>query len=91
MFFLPALLLGIPTPLVTTFALRIDARTGQPSDRAIKSDQLVAKQGFRRSWFRFNEPLLSTGTSLAELPVFSDDFVPVERMISSLLLTREGR
>jgi len=25
-----------------------------------------------------------------ELPVFTDDFVPVERMISSLLLTTEG-
>ena len=61
------------------------------SDRAIEFDRLVAKQGFRRSWFRFNEPLLKTGTPLDELPIFTDNFVPVERMISSLLLTREGR
>ena len=61
------------------------------SDRKIGADLLEASSGLRRSWFRINEPLEKTGTAMSELPVFSDDFVPVERMISSLLLTSQGR
>ncbi|MGD8838108.1 MAG: fused MFS/spermidine synthase [Gammaproteobacteria bacterium] len=60
------------------------------SDKAIHSDVLDSRQGLQRSWLRINEPLQRTGTPLDRLPVFSDDFVPVERMISGLLLTREG-
>ena len=60
------------------------------SDREIVDDVLESTRGFRRSWLRINDPLSRSGTPLAELPVFSDDFVPVERMISDLLLTREG-
>ena len=60
------------------------------SDRVIESDVFEASRGFRRSWLRINEPLARSGTPIADLPVFSDDFVPVERMISNLLLTREG-
>lgn len=78
----------------------LDQIPGQPqrmtyvisaSEQAIDQDILTSDQGFRRNWIRINEPLLNSGTSLAELPVFTDDFVPVERMISDLLLTHEGR
>jgi len=61
------------------------------SEKAIDQDILVSSQGIRRDWIRINEPLLTSGTSLADLPLFTDDFVPVERMISDLLLTYEGR
>jgi hypothetical protein len=61
------------------------------SDRKIAEDILDSSQGLQRRWLRINEPLLRSGTTLDELPVFSDDFVPVERMISGLLLAREGR
>ena len=60
------------------------------SDSRIDEDVLLSSRGFRRQWFRINEPLSNSGTRLEQLPVFSDDFVPVERMISSLLLTDEG-
>ena len=60
------------------------------SDRAIRGDVLDARRGFERRWYRVNTPLMSVGTPMHELPVFTDDFVPVERMISSLLLTTEG-
>jgi len=60
------------------------------SERRIENDLLRASRGFERSWLRINEPLAATGTPFDSLPVFSDDFVPVERMISNLLLTREG-
>jgi spermidine synthase len=60
------------------------------SNSGIDSNVIVATSGFRRQWLRINEPLANSGTALAELPVFTDDFVPVERMISSLLLSAEG-
>ncbi len=60
------------------------------SDRPIQQDILRASQGFERAWFRVTVPLLNSGTALADLPVFTDDYVPVERLISTLLLTSEG-
>ena len=60
------------------------------SGNKIQDDILYARRGFRRSWYRINGSLLSTGTPLEELPVFTDDFVPIERMISKLLLSAEG-
>jgi hypothetical protein len=61
------------------------------SDRPIAGDILESRRGLQRRWLRINEPLMNSGTPLDRLPVFSDDFVPVERMISDLLLAREGR
>ena len=60
------------------------------SNKEIKDDTLQARRGFKRSWYRINTPLVSVGTSMDVLPVFTDDFVPVERMIARLLLTAEG-
>ena len=60
------------------------------SQAKIHDDLLRSTSGFQRQWFRINQPLAKTGTALNDLPVFSDDYVPVERMISSLLLTTEG-
>lgn len=60
------------------------------SDMAFDDNIFYAQRGFERRWLRINEPLLSSGDTLADLPVFSDDFVPVERMIADLLLTRQG-
>lgn len=60
------------------------------SDRRIDDDLLTASRGLSRQWLRINEPLMRAGTPLEQLPVFSDDYVPVERMISRLLLTRHG-
>jgi spermidine synthase len=56
------------------------------SEQAIGRDVLESRDGLRRAWLRINEPLENTGTALSDLPVFSDDFVPVER-----LLTPEGK
>ena len=61
------------------------------SNSIIQNDVLHAQRGFERSWYRINKPLLSTGTPMAELPIFTDDYVPVERLIANLLLTAEGR
>jgi hypothetical protein len=60
------------------------------SNSRIDNDVLASVHGFKRQWLRINEPLSNSATRLEQLPIFSDDFVPVERMISSFLLTAEG-
>jgi hypothetical protein len=35
--------------------------------------------------------LVATGTPMDDLPVLSDDFVPVERLVGRLLTTELGR
>jgi len=60
------------------------------SNKEIIDDTLDATRGFERRWYRINRPLMSVGTPMHELPIFTDDFVPVERMIADLLLTPEG-
>jgi spermidine synthase len=52
--------------------------------------QLESAQGFARTWFRVTEPLLNTGTPPGLLPVLRDDYVPVERLVSRLLLGVSG-
>jgi len=61
------------------------------SDRPLRSSRINSRQGFNRQWFRVNKPLLLSGTSIEELPVFRDDYVPVERLIADLLLSAEGK
>lgn len=61
------------------------------SDRqTLESEYFMAQAGLRRSWYKITVPLLAGRTGLDELPVFTDDYVPVERMISDLLLTSKG-
>lgn len=51
---------------------------------------ILARQGFKRQWIRVNQPLLASGTDIQLLPLLSDDFVPVERLLSSLLFSSKG-
>jgi len=61
------------------------------TNKAAMPDTLVAQRGFRRSWHRVTGSILDTGTPVADLPILTDDYVPVERLISPLLLTELGR
>ena len=53
-------------------------------------ERIVAQQGYKRQWLRINQPLLAAGTDIQSLPLLSDDFVPVERLLSSLLFSSKG-
>jgi hypothetical protein len=44
----------------------------------------------QRSWYRIDAPLAATGTPMAALPILTDDYVPVERLVSALLYGRYG-
>ncbi len=51
---------------------------------------IESEQGFDRTWFRVTAPVLETGTPLDRLPVLTDDYVPVERLVARLLLSQSG-
>jgi len=48
-----------------------------------------ARRGFRRAWSRMTEDIMAFGTPPAELPVLTDDYAPVERLIAGLLLGKD--
>jgi spermidine synthase len=51
---------------------------------------ILSQQGFRRQWVQINQPLMASGTDIQSLPLLSDDFVPVERLLASLLFSKKG-
>ena len=51
---------------------------------------IIAQSGLEGQWYNVAEVLLSTGDPLDSLPILSDDYVPVEKLIASLLLTNQG-
>jgi spermidine synthase len=70
-------------PVRQTFVLAASNVRDFPSE-------LRARQGMQRLWYRIDEPLVHSGTPLRLLPVLTDDYVPVERLVSPLLLGRHG-
>ena len=70
---------------VTRTTYVISANNARPLPETI-----MAQRGFQRRWLRINAPLMSTGTSLDKLPFLTDDFVPVELLLSGLLFSREA-
>lgn len=71
------------TPTRVTYVISASNESGQ-------GDTIHAQRGFERSWYNITEPLLKTGTSLATLPLLTDDFAPVDRLMSRLLLSEIG-
>jgi len=55
-------------------------------DDAVWPDSVAARRGFQRTWYRIDEPMRRSGTSMDALPVLSDQYAPVERLIADLLL-----
>ena len=53
--------------------------------------RITAQRGFERRWVRVTDVLVATGTPMDDLPVLTDDFVPVERLVGRLLTTELGR
>ena len=72
------------TPVRTTYV--ISATDGVEPPPVLRS-----QRGFPREWLRVTERVMGTGTPEAGLVVLRDDFVPVERLVSRLLVTELGR
>ncbi len=60
------------------------------TDRKIFPDTIIAQSGMDRMWFRATEPTVSTGTSMESITGLSDDFAPVESLVSRLFITEAG-
>ncbi|MDX1346409.1 MAG: fused MFS/spermidine synthase, partial [Sedimenticolaceae bacterium] len=51
----------------------------------------IVDNRFGRQWINITEPALSAGTDIDELPLLTDDYVPVERLLAELLAGELGR
>jgi len=47
--------------------------------------EISSQTGFPRRWLQVKQRLVSRGTPMAELPLLTDDFVPVERLLAGML------
>jgi len=53
-------------------------------------DRIASQKGLPRQWLRANQSVIATGTPMAALPVLTDDYVPVERLLAGLLFAPGG-
>ena len=49
-----------------------------------------ARWGFQRNWLRVTEKLMDVGPDVESIPVLTDDYAPVERLIAALLVGADG-
>lgn len=53
-------------------------------------ERITAQSGFPRTWQRLPLESLAAGTPLDALPVLTDDFVPVDKLVSRLIVSGLG-
>ena len=53
-------------------------------------DAITSQRGFPRRWLRINSTLSTSGTPINTLPILTDDYVPVERLLAGMLFSKEG-
>jgi predicted membrane-bound spermidine synthase len=61
------------------------------SDVREPPETLVARRGLDHRWLRATEPMMRTGTPFDRLPLLTDDYVPVERLVSEFYFRDLGR
>ncbi len=61
------------------------------ADNRRTPEVMRAARGLPRTWLDITEPLLATGTPLADLPLLTDDHAPVEQLMAELFLTPMGQ
>jgi MFS family permease len=53
-------------------------------------ERVAARWGLERVWLRVTEQVMQVGTPQSEVPMLTDDFAPVERLIAGLLIGQDG-
>jgi spermidine synthase len=61
------------------------------SDAREPPETLAATRGLDHRWLRATEPMMRTGTPFDRLPTLTDDYVPVERLVSGFYFKDLGR
>ncbi|NBC49422.1 MAG: hypothetical protein GVY22_15905 [Gammaproteobacteria bacterium] len=74
---------GVPADPRVTFV--VTASNGPRLPRTV-----TARTGPPRAWSRMTEDILAYGTDPDELPILTDDYAPVERLIADLLIGEDG-
>lgn len=70
---------------VKRYTYVISARNNAPMPESIQS-----RKGFKRSWLNITNKVISSGTQMADIPLLSDDYAPVERLSADLVLKEHG-
>ena len=52
-------------------------------------DKVIARRGLARAWLNVSEIMAGTGRPMRELPVLTDNYVPVEKLMSQLLINSQ--
>jgi MFS family permease len=60
------------------------------SDASRLPERVDARASFERTWLRVTEQLSAVGTHPSEIPILTDDYAPVERLIAGLLVGPDG-
>lgn len=68
----------------------ISARSNAAAAATVLKNKLFADNGLPRRWLRVTHQLEKSGTPLAETPILSDDYAPVERLMADLFLGHHG-
>ena len=70
---------------VKRYTYVVSARNSAPMP-----EKLVAGKGFKRSWDNITQHVISHGTPLADIPLLTDDYAPVERLSADLVIEEHG-
>jgi MFS family permease len=70
---------GMPEHPRVTFVLTVSNGSRLP-------EKVAARGGFERTWHRVTDKLMEIGTAPDNLPMLTDDYSPVERLIAGLLV-----
>ena len=60
------------------------------SDAPTPVGRLASRRGPERGWARLPPGFVAARVAAAELPVLTDDYAPVDRLMAHLLLSAEG-
>ncbi len=60
------------------------------NDRFPAPDFVQSRRGEPRVWYRVTEMVAAAGTPLERIPILSDDFAPVEKLVSVMFTGRAG-
>ena len=88
--------LGTVFPSVTVWQETSDATEGRSTFAIIASvtppaeSLITATYGIEREWHAWNARDLSRRIEMARVPVLTDDFAPVDRLLSHIFMSREA-
>jgi spermidine synthase len=61
------------------------------SDTRDPPETIISQRGLDHRWLKATDPMMRTGTPFDQLPLLSDDYVPVERLVSEFYFEDLGR